>query len=116
VRTVRAVRTMISKNILWVGWNDPPTIFSAIQVPSSADRRAEGWPKNPRGWEVAGKGMDIDFHGSEGAANARMIYTTPGLRKNTVRTVRTDRNQQPLPLGDAECNQLQNCKTAVPRP
>jgi hypothetical protein len=24
-----------------------------FRIPSSADRRAEGWPKNPRGWEVA---------------------------------------------------------------
>jgi hypothetical protein len=75
------------------------------------------------------KGMDIDFHGPEGAADhPRMIYITSELRKNTVRTVRTARNlrhwrtrclsgmssainckiaTRGASLGNAECNQLQ---------
>ena len=39
---------------------------------------------------------DIDFHGPEGHANTRMITTLLrlGLRKNTVRIVRTVRDQR----------------------
>jgi hypothetical protein len=91
VRTVRTVRTMISKNdqrviscYEWKGaagdlLRDLSTIVDSMIV------RGRCWPKTPR--ELAGrlrrvtpllrhKGIEIEFRGAEGHANTRMIYIT----------------------------------------
>ncbi len=91
VRTVRTVRTMISKNdqrvisrYEWKGaagdlLRDLSTIVDSMIV------RGRRWPKTPR--ELAGrlrrvtpllrhKGIEIEFRGAEGHANTRMIHIT----------------------------------------
>ena len=105
VRTVRTVRPRISKDLRratycreWKG-TASDLLGDVGSVVDESLVRSRAWPKTPR--DLGGrlrrirsllstKGMEIDFHGPEGHANAKMIYITAKvevLRKTPVAPV-----------------------------